>query len=121
MFYSSTDITTPPEPTTALLNTNATFSCVTNESQAFWRVDGVSAVRTSVKERGITFVTLGAVSRLLILASEQNNNSVVVCGAYCGGGQIISAPVKLKVQGVLTINYVSEPGISLGIPLFHQT
>ena len=97
----STDITIPPEPTTALLNTNATFSCVFNESGAFWRVDGVSAVRTSVKERGITFVTQGTVSRLLILASEQNNNSVVQCGAYCQGNQIISAPVTLKVQGKL--------------------
>ena len=66
--------------------------------------DGVPATRNEVMKRNIrvSYYDQATRSTLHVLASTENNNSVIVCTAVVGGAtlnQFSTTPVVLKVQG----------------------
>ena len=70
-----------------------------------WLVDGVSAADPEIVSRGITGIT-GILSSgviegtLSIPATENNNNTEVMCRIFTTSDPVNSSPVNLNIQGI---------------------
>ena len=97
--------TLSPEPVTAYLGAQTSYSCITDGRDVLiWTVNGVEARFPEVRDKGISFVHSGPnseSSNLTVLASIQNNNSEIICIQQSLDGQEIArtSPVYLYVQG----------------------
>ena len=88
---------------TAFLNSSAIFYCSASERAVFWIVDGTYSTNISIVQREIhTSISRkfdgDTMARLIVLASERNNNTRLYCGEFTS--QLLSDEVELKVQGM---------------------
>ena len=102
----NTVITEAPTSVTSTLGSVAKFKCVTGGSAVTWLVDGMAASKQAIQDRGITFRNPsrpggGIDSTISVRASEENNNTVLVCRVNTGDSRNVvdSDPAVLKVQG----------------------
>ena len=88
----------------ATLGSQSDFRCATTGMTVFWTVNGVTATKPKVMKRNISVSYYGHASRstLHILASAENNNSVIVCTAVDEVTLTLfpTMPAVLKIQGM---------------------
>ena len=80
------------------LGSTATFNCGATTGVIGWMVNGCLLSELSILD--ITASQVGRTSFLHIPATEESNNTIVVCvAANIGGDDLYSDPVVLRVQG----------------------
>ena len=90
----------------ATLGSQTDFRCAIRGITLYWTVNGDTATCTSnemIKRNiRVSYYDQATRSTLHILASTENNNSVIVCTAIVGATftQFSATPAVLKVQGM---------------------
>ena len=91
---------TTPTSVNATLGSTATFTCSATTGLLGWIVNGSPI--TELNETDITTSSDRSIFALHIPATEEHNNTNVLCSVYIHGmGLQNSAPVVFRVQGVL--------------------
>ena len=103
-----------PTSVNATLGSTATFNCSVTTSQPGWLVNGSPLSQLNTPK--ITTSSAGRIYSLHVPATEEYNNTVVMCVLVILGGQnLYSDPVVLRVQGMFVslvlqiLNLVSGP------------
>ena len=88
----------------ATLGSQTDFRCAIRGITLYWTVNGDTATSNEMMKRNIrvSYYDQATRSTLHILASTENNNSVIVCTAIVGATftQFSATPAVLKVQGM---------------------
>ena len=91
----------------ATLGSRSDFRCASTGMTVIWTVNGVATNKPKVMKRNISVSYDGASrSTLHILASAENNNSVIVCTAVDEPTltPFPTMPAVLKIQGMFLQN-----------------
>ena len=100
-----------PTSVNATLGTTATFNCSSTTGSIVWLVTGSSSVNRS----DITSSSIGSLSSLHVLATEDYNNTNMTCIVFFFVGikpeHLISDPAVLRVQGMFGM-WTCIPGVS---------
>ena len=109
--YSHTDLifiyipafVTTPASVNATLGSTATFNCSATTGTIDWRVNG--SLLTELSTHDITISKVGSTFSLHVQATEEYNNTLVVCQLVIHDPLSInrSDPAVLKVQGMFRL------------------
>ena len=98
--YTIPGFVSTPTSVNATLGSNATFNCSVTTGLIGWQVNG--SLLSQLNAQNITASQVGHTRFLHIPATEEYNNTEVVCIlAIVGGGDNFSDPAVLQVQGAL--------------------
>ena len=93
------EIISSPTSVNATLGSTANFSCTITTGVVAWKLNG--SLLTVLNRSDIRAEQVENIFVLHIPATEEYNNTVVVCAlAVLGGDNLYSDPVVLRVQGM---------------------